>query len=163
VQLPLSLDPAVKQSEHENGLTGAEARRLLDEVGFNEPGRARRRNVVTQLLLLFANPLVVILLITSIVSAALGEPVSAGIIVTIVLVSVVINFAQSYRSERAVERLREGVAVTATALRDGAWIEVPRREVVPGDCSIEGRGLGSRRCAALGSTRLARPASRADR
>ena len=56
------------------------------------------------------------------------------------LVSVVINFAQSYRSERAVERLREGVAVTATALRDGAWIEVPRREIVPGDVVRLGAG-----------------------
>lgn len=70
----------------------------------------------------------------------LGDPYSAGIIVSIVLVSVVINFAQSYRSECAVERLREGVAVTATALRDGAWIEVPRREIVPGDVVRLGAG-----------------------
>ena len=95
---------------------------------------------MTQFLLLFANPLVIILLITSIVSGALGDPYSAGIIVSIVLVSVVINFAQSYRSERTVERLREGVAVTATALRDGAWIEVPRREIVPGDVVRLGAG-----------------------
>ncbi len=112
----------------------------MDEVGFNEPARAHRRNVVTQFLLLFANPLVIILLITSIVSGVLGDPYSAGIIVSIVLVSVVINFAQSYRSERAVERLREGVAVTATALRDGTWIEVPRREIVPGDVVRLGAG-----------------------
>src|SRR5579862_3194089 len=105
VQLALAADPPAKQSEQQRGLTATDARRLLDEVGFNEPGRARRRNVVAQFLLLFANPLVVILVITSIVSAGLGEPVSAGIIVSIVLVSVVINFAQSYRSERAVERL----------------------------------------------------------
>lgn len=74
-----------------------------------------------------------ILLITSVVSALLGDPVSGAIIIGIVLVGVAINFVQTYRSQRAVERLREGVALTATALRDGAWIEVPRREIVPGD------------------------------
>ncbi len=84
-------------------------------------------------LLLFANPLVIILLITSFVSALLGELVSAMIIVVIVLLGVAINFVQTYRSQRAIERLREGVAPTATVLRDGSWVELPRREVVPGD------------------------------
>src|SRR5262249_17501628 len=36
-------------------------------------------------------------------------------------------------SQRAVERLRAGVAPTATVLRDGIWEELPRRLVVAGD------------------------------
>ncbi|HZR38939.1 MAG TPA: magnesium-translocating P-type ATPase, partial [Ktedonobacteraceae bacterium] len=39
----------------------------------------------------------------------------------------------TYTSQRAVERLRAGVAPTATVLRDGTWKELPRRLVVPGD------------------------------
>jgi Mg2+-importing ATPase len=62
-----------------------------------------------------------------------GEIVNASIIVTIVVLSMALNFIQTYRSHRAVRRLRQGIVLTATALRDGSWIEVPRREIVPGD------------------------------
>jgi len=46
---------------------------------------------------------------------------------------VTINFWQSYRSQQAADRLRASVNPTATVLRDGAWVEVPPRTVVPGD------------------------------
>jgi Mg2+-importing ATPase len=59
---------------------------------------------------------------------------------TIVLVEVAINFHQTHRSQRAVERLREAVASTATVLRDGDWVEVLRRELVPGDVIRLGAG-----------------------
>ena len=72
-----------------------------------------------ELLGFLANPLVIILLIASLVSAVLGEKVNAAIIVVMVVLSVVLNFVQTYRSQRAAERLREEVAPTATVLRDG--------------------------------------------
>jgi len=40
---------------------------------------------------------------------------------------VVLNFVQTYRSHRVAERLRDAVAPTATALRDGNWTEIRRR------------------------------------
>jgi Mg2+-importing ATPase len=43
------------------------------------------------------------------------------------------DFSQTYRSQRAIERLHDQVAPTATVQRDGAWQEVRRRDVVPGD------------------------------
>ena len=58
---------------------------------------------------------------------------NAGIIVLMVLLSLVLNLVQTHRSRRAAEALRERVAMTASALRDGVWAEVPRREIVPGD------------------------------
>jgi len=51
----------------------------------------------------------------------------------IVLLSNILNFVQTSRSQNAVEKLRAGVAPTASVLRDGIWLELPRREVVPGD------------------------------
>src|SRR5690606_7396330 len=39
-----------------------------------------------------------------------------------------------YRSQRAIEHLRGSVAPTATVLRDGAWCDLPRQQIVPGDC-----------------------------
>ena len=128
-----SLETQATRPDSRRGLSAQEADRLLDQFGFNEPAPVKRRGWAVQFLLLFANPLVVILLTTSAISALVGDASSAGIIIAIVLVGAVIDFIQTYRSQTAVERLREGVALTATTLRDGAWIEVPRREIVPGD------------------------------
>jgi P-type Mg2+ transporter len=115
------------------GLTSAEAARRLTQYGPNEPAPKRRFSALAQVVQLFANPLVIILLAASAISASLGQRVDASIIVTIVALSVSINFWQSYRSERAAERLRASVTPTATALRDGRWQEIPRRAAVPGD------------------------------
>ena len=69
----------------------------------------------------------------SAIAASLGQQVDALIIVTMVVLGVSINFWQSYRSQQAAERLRSSVIPNATVLRDGAWLETPLRNVVPGD------------------------------
>lgn len=115
------------------GLTTSEAQNRLREFGWNEITRKSRSARLTELILLLANPLVVILLIASVASALLGERVSAAIIASIVLLSVVINAFQSYRSQRVTEALRGSVALTASARRDGTWTDVQTRELVPGD------------------------------
>ena len=115
------------------GLTSAEAARQLAQVGPNEPAPPQRFSALAQVAHLFANPLVIILLVASAISASLGQRVDASIIVTIVVLSVAINFWQSYQSEQAAERLRASVTPTATAFRDGRWQEIPLRTVVPGD------------------------------
>ena len=123
-----------KQPDHgERGLTSQEAKERLAKVGPNEQAPARRAAGLIQILLLFANPLVIILLIASIVSAFVGEIVNASIIALMVVVSIVINFFQTWHSQRAAERLRGQVAPRATLLRDGKWSELPWREIVPGD------------------------------
>ncbi len=117
----------------EAGLSGLEAARRLAEFGPNEPVPAKVAGPLFQFLRFCANPLVLILLIASVTSALLGQAVSAIIIAAMVVLSVVLNFIQAYRSESAVQRLREQVAPTASVQRDGNWIELPRRQLVPGD------------------------------
>lgn len=116
-----------------NGLTTAEAARLLAEHGPNEPAPVRRLSALVQILQQFANPLVIILLVASAVSATVGERVDALIIVTMVVLSVTVSYWQGARSQQAAERLRASVTPTATVLRDGAWAEIPLRQIVPGD------------------------------
>src|SRR5579872_5319696 len=120
-------------AEPASGLTSAEAARRLAEYGPNEPAPVRRLSAVVQLLQLFANPLVIILLAASAIAGSLGQPVDALIIVTMIVLGVAVNFWQSYRSQQAADQLRASVSPTATVLRDGAWQETPLRNVVPGD------------------------------
>lgn len=125
--------PAANTIQPPTGLTSNEATLRLARFGPNEPAAGKRTASVVQLLLLFANPLAIILLAASVISAALGEVLNATIIALMIVLSVALNFIQTYRSQRAVDRIRKEVAPTATVLRDGQWLEIPRREVVPGD------------------------------
>jgi Mg2+-importing ATPase len=115
------------------GQTTEEAQTKLAEFGFNEPASLQQAALLIQLLRFFADPLVVILLLASLISFFVGETVNAAIIAVMVLVSVALNFVQTWRSQQAATSLRAQVAQTATALRDGQWVEIPRREIVPGD------------------------------
>jgi P-type Mg2+ transporter len=117
----------------EQGLTGEEASQRLKKYGPNDMSGVKHTSPIVQFLRLFLNPLIAILLVASVVSAILGDPVDASIIVVIVLLSNILNFVQTSRSKNSVEKLRANVAPTASVLRDGTWLELPRRELVPGD------------------------------
>jgi Mg2+-importing ATPase len=115
------------------GLTQREAGERLGQFGPNDPSPRKHGALVLELLLLFLNPLVIILLIASVLSVVVGQTADAVIIFVIAMLSVAINFIQTYRSERAVRMLREHVCLTATVLRDASWQEVRREDIVPGD------------------------------
>jgi Mg2+-importing ATPase len=115
------------------GLTPQEAQARLGRFGPNEPAAIQHYSFLYDLLHVFMNPLTLILVIAAMVSAFTGDKVDAGIIGVIVLLSGAMDLSQTYRSQRAVEELRDQVAPTATVLRGGEWKEMPRRDVVPGD------------------------------
>jgi Mg2+-importing ATPase len=73
------------------------------------------------------------LVLAAVLAAFLGEVASCVIIVVIVLISVGLDFFNSYRSEKAAEKLEAKVRITTTVRRDGRWVDVAVREVVPGD------------------------------
>lgn len=133
MQREATITTSEKFHHNERGLTTQEAKERLAKIGPNEQAPVRRAAGLIQILLLFANPLVIILLIASAVSAFVGEIVNASIIALMVVVSIIINFYQTWHSQRAAERLRGQVAPKATLLRDGKWSELPWREIVPGD------------------------------
>ena len=122
------------------GLSSQDAAARLSQYGPNEPTPVKHGAAILELLLLFVNPLIIILLIASLVSFILGDAADAVIILVMVLLGVSINFVQTYRSQRAIDKLRENVTPTATVLRDGTWQEVKRREIVPGDVVRIGAG-----------------------
>jgi P-type Mg2+ transporter len=117
------------------GLTAADAARLFAAHGPNEPAptRGTRGGAVLELLRPLANPLLVMLLAAGLVSAAAGDVADAAIIAATVVLSAALGALQTARARRAAERLRQVVAPTATVCRGGVWVEVARREIVPGD------------------------------
>ena len=128
-----SVERGTGQDPAAAGLSTAEAAARLLREGPNEVAVHARASVLRQVVASFSNPLFGILLVAAAASAVLGERVNAVIVVAMVLLSAAVDFVQSFRSARAVERLRAQVALTASVLRDGRWVELPRRELVVGD------------------------------
>ena len=115
------------------GLSSEEASARLVRYGHNRLNQVRQRAVLFQYLAHFRNPLVVVLLAASAISALTGDATSALIIGLIVLMSVTLDFAQEYRAEKAAAQLAAKVSVRATVVRDGQRQEIAVAELVPGD------------------------------
>lgn len=115
------------------GLSTAEARRRLLRDGPNEAVAPRRYAGVVALFSRFKNPLVILLLLAAILSGALGDKTSAVIIISIVILSTLLDFLNTYKSEKAAEALKARVRVNAAVFRDGQLLELPVRSLVVGD------------------------------
>lgn len=119
-----------------SGISAEEAARRLGRFGPNELRSPDRVSPGAILRDQFSNVLIVILLVATALSAALGHVVEAVAITVIVVFAVVLGFVQEFRAERAIEALRRLTAPVARVLRGGSESEVPAREVVPGDMLV---------------------------
>lgn len=115
------------------GLAEKEAQKRLEEYGYNEPAKKKKRTILTQILSKFINPLVIVLLIIAAFSIFFGEKISALLISLMAIMSVFLSFIQEYRAGKEAEKLSEMVRATATVYRNGKSKEVKIREIVPGD------------------------------
>jgi Mg2+-importing ATPase len=120
-------------SSSSGGLTDDQARQRLAEHGPNDALSRQRPALWLQIVHRFANPLVLILLFASALSAWTGEVTSFVIIVVIILLSVVLDVAQQRRAENTVDALRRSVGIRAQVLRDGHERTIPVEQLVPGD------------------------------
>jgi Ca2+-transporting ATPase len=134
----LEVDEAAARLETSprSGLSEKEAAKRLAEHGPNELPAARAVAPWRLLLQQFRNVLILILLAAVGLSVVLGHATEAIVIAAIVLLAAVLGFVQEYRAERAMEALSRMAAPTATVVRDGKEIDIPARELVPGDVML---------------------------
>jgi Mg2+-importing ATPase len=100
----------------------------------------RKRVLLLQFLSRFRNPLVLLLLAASLISAFTAEVTSFVIIISMVVISVTLDFIQEYRAEQAAETLRHSVALKANVLRDQQAVEIHVDLLVPGDVVLLSAG-----------------------
>ena len=115
------------------GLTTLQAQERLLQYGPNELKKEKGKSPLKLLLGQFTDILIIILLIATGLSFAVGEVTDAAIILAIVIASATLGFSQEYRSEKAVEALKKMTAPTASVLRDGKEVRIPAVQLVPGD------------------------------
>lgn len=117
----------------EAGLTASLVEERFETFGPNEIIQRVKVSSFIKFLSHFKSPLTIILVIAAIISAVLHDITDASIILFIVSISVILDFTQENRAERAAEQLRKRVATTTTVIRDGQRQEIEVSQVVPGD------------------------------
>jgi len=116
-----------------DGLSSEEVQKRLEEFGPNELKKEKRKSPIKLFLEQFTDILIIILLIATALSFAIGEAYDALVIIAIVMACAVLGFTQEYKAEKALEALRKMTAPTATVLRDGKEMQLETKDIVPGD------------------------------
>src|SRR6266508_2817419 len=107
------------------GLRQAQAARRLERVGPNSVEEGHRESL--------PEPLQLLLIVVGVLSAIWGELRDAIAIFAIIAAVAGVETASEWRARKALDALRSLTAPRARALRDGQLLEIPARELVPGD------------------------------
>lgn len=124
----------------EDGLAPAEAEHRLRVHGENRLHRTRRGPLHQALSSQLRNPILWLLLAAALIGLAVGETVDAGMVLGIMLLGSLLSVLQESRAGRALERLRERIALTARVVRGGVEQQIPAAHVVPGDVIVLAAG-----------------------
>lgn len=117
----------------EYGLSSEQALEKLNEHGYNELITKKARTIWEMLFEQFKDFLVLILIAASIISIAIGEVTDSVVIILIVILNAILGVVQESRANKALEALKKMAAPEAKVIRDGRIMEIPARELVPGD------------------------------
>ncbi|MDA1475598.1 calcium-translocating P-type ATPase, SERCA-type [Bacillus changyiensis] len=123
----------ITKTSMNEGLTEKEAEKRRGKYGVNELSEGERTSALALFFSQFKDFMVLVLLAATLISGFLGEYIDAIAIVAIIFVNGILGFFQERRAERSLEALKELSAPQVTVLRDGRWIKVASRELVPGD------------------------------
>ncbi|EMY60165.1 magnesium-translocating P-type ATPase [Leptospira terpstrae] len=123
-----------------SGLDSEEVEKRRKQFGANQFVDHKEKPIWKQLLVRFRNPLILLLLFASVISAFMGEISNFIIISILVLFSVLLDFIQEHKAGKAADSLRHSVSVQATVVRDGNIINIPVSQVVPGDLVLLSAG-----------------------
>ena len=119
-----------------NGLSSDEAKKRLEEHGYNELKEGVKVPTWKLFLESFKDPLVIILLIAALVQIFLGEVVECVIIFIVIILNSILGVTQTKKAEGSLESLKKLSAPKAKVIRDNQKQTIEGRELVPGDIVI---------------------------
>jgi H+-transporting ATPase len=128
-----SIDDLLKElSSGWRGLSSSEVLSSRQQHGFNEITE-RKVNPALKFLAYFWGPIPWMIEVAALLSAGLGRWDDFAIIFVLLLMNGLVGFWQENKASRAIELLKKRLAPKARVQREGRWMEIPARELVPGD------------------------------
>jgi Ca2+-transporting ATPase len=119
-----------------SGLSASEAAQRLGHFGENALEEGRKKTLIIKFLEQFKELMVLILLVASVVSGAMGEWTDTAIILAVVIINAVLGVAQESKAEKALEALKKMAAPSIKLKREGILVQVPTSQAVPGDILV---------------------------
>ncbi|MFA5776013.1 MAG: cation-transporting P-type ATPase [Patescibacteria group bacterium] len=121
-------------SQGYKGLTQSEAQKRLAQYG---PNQIKESNKTSPLKILLrqirGNFIIYLLVISAVISFAVGKSETMYTLFAVVIVVVVFGFIQEYKAEKAVVALKNMLTQFTTVIRDGREQQVESISLVPGD------------------------------
>jgi len=114
------------------GLSQAEAAKRVNRYGANEIAE-RKTNPLLKFLGYFWGPIPWMIEIAVVLSAVVGHWPDFFIILVLLLANGIVAYTEERQAGNAIAALKAKLAISARVIRDGSWITVPARELVPGD------------------------------
>lgn len=124
----------------EKGLSEEKVLEKEKKYGRNEIFKKKHLNPILKFLSYFTDPLIIILLIASVISGITSEIKNMIVIMSMVFMSVILNFYQEHKSSKAAEKIEKRLAIFADVVRSGKKIQIPTKNIVPGDVVLLSAG-----------------------
>jgi H+-transporting ATPase len=115
-----------------DGLGQAEAAKRLTKYGANEIAE-KKTNELLKFLSYFWGPIPWMIEAAVVLSAVAQHWPDFGIILLLLIANAVVGFWEEHQAGNAIAALRAKLAIKARVERDGKWISLAARELVPGD------------------------------
>ena len=123
-----------------DGLSSSEAKKRQKEYGLNEIAEKPPTPLPILFLSQFADILIGLLIVAAIAAFAIGDVIDAGVIILAVLLNVIMGFIQEYRSQKAIESLKNFITKHAVVKRDGKIAEIDAKTLTVGDIVVLDEG-----------------------
>jgi H+-transporting ATPase len=119
-------------SSSERGISSSKAKERLQQYGYNEI-EEKKVSALRKFLGYFWGPSPGMIEVAAVLSAIIHHWEDFWIILALLLLNAGVGFWQEHKADNAIELLKEKLSPNARALRDGKWLQLPAKELVPGD------------------------------
>lgn len=124
-------------STHINqGLNNTQIAERLSLVGENTLGDDTKINIKGILISQICNAMIMVLIISMVITLAIKDWISGGVLAFVVGINVVIGAYQEYNASKTMNSLKSLSTPSAHVIRDGNDITIQSKELVPGDICI---------------------------
>ena len=118
------------------GLSTEQVNKSREENGFNELTEKKKKSIFIVFLEQFKDLLVGILIVAALISMATGDAESTLVIFAVIIMNAILGTVQNVKAEQSLNSLKALSSPNAKVIRNGVKVEIPSREVVPGDIVV---------------------------
>ena len=123
------------QSEIVIGLNSSEAKRRLARYGYNELTEASNgKSMLSLIFKVIKEPMFLLLIFCGSLYMILGDYQEGFILLCSIFLIITITIVQHHKTEKALAELKKLNVFKVIVIRNQKHVEIPARELVPGDC-----------------------------